>query len=136
MFHCEKDLLHNLIVLTPKLARKQFRRHIFEAWEWKCAYCDLQLDENTATIDHILPKHKGGQSVWSNLACSCSPCNREKASQLFHLWMNESHPNYSEERLAKLTQWTEQKTSSLKLSSTDPATPYITNEGYIGWIAS
>ena len=136
MFHCAEDLLHNLVALTPKLARKQFRRHIFEAWHWKCAYCDRQLDESTATIDHILPKHKGGQSVWSNLACSCNNCNRSKASQLLQTWFTPDHPNYCEERLAKLTQWTEQKTCSIKLSSTDPATPYITNEGYIGWIAS
>lgn len=136
MFHCEKDLLHNLIVLTPKLARKQFRRHIFEAWDWKCAYCDRQLDETTATIDHILPKHKGGQSVRSNLACSCNSCNRSKASQLLQTWFNDSHPHYCEQRLAKLIQWMDQGACSIKLSSTDPAVPYITNDGYIGWIAS
>lgn len=136
MFHSAEDLLHNLVALTPKLARKQFRQHIFEAWDWKCAYCDRQLDENTATIDHILPKHKGGQSVRSNLACSCNNCNRAKASQLLSTWMNPSHPYYCEERLAKLTQWMEQKPCSIKLSSTESAFPYITNEGCIGWVAS
>lgn len=136
MFHCEKDLLHNLIVLTPKLARKQFRRHIFEAWQWKCAYCDQQLNENTATIDHILPKHKGGQSIRSNLCAACNSCNRSKASQLLHNWMTPSHPNYCEKRLARLTEWTEQKNCSLKLLSENSEIPYVTNDGYIGWIAN
>lgn len=136
MFHCEKDLLHNLIVLTPKLARKQFRQHIFESWGWRCAYCDQQLNENTATIDHIVPKHKGGQNIRSNLACACNKCNRSKASQSLQVWLNTDHPNYCEERVAKLTKWMEQKPCSIKLSSSDLASPYIANDGYIGWIAS
>ena len=32
MFHCENDLLANLIVLTPKVARKKFRESIFQEW--------------------------------------------------------------------------------------------------------
>ena len=55
MFHTESDLLANLIVLSPKLARKRFRESIFEDWGWKCAYCDRQLNSGTATIDHIVP---------------------------------------------------------------------------------
>ena len=56
MFTCEQDLLKNLIVLSPKNARREFRQRIFEEWNWKCAYCDKHLTTNTATIDHIVPK--------------------------------------------------------------------------------
>lgn len=136
MFHCEQDLLANLIVLTPKLARRKFREHIFESWEWKCAYCDKNLNQGTATIDHILPKHKGGQNIKSNMCAACGSCNRSKASTLLHEWMNESHPHYSEERLARITKWMEQKPCSIKLSSVEPATPYICNDFYIGWVAT
>ena len=80
MYHCEQDLLANLIVLSPKNARKEFRNHIFEAWEWKCAYCDKELDDSSATIDHIVPKFKGGHNVKSNMCCCCSSCNRQKGS--------------------------------------------------------
>lgn len=136
MFHSEHDLLANLIVLSPKLARRKFREHIFESWEWKCAYCDKQLNESTATIDHILPKHKGGQNVKNNMACCCGPCNKAKASTLLHLWMDDKHPKYSEERLARITRWMEQKPCSIKLSSTNPAAPYIGNDCYIAWVAT
>jgi 5-methylcytosine-specific restriction endonuclease McrA len=136
MFHCEQDLLANLVVLTPKLARRKFRQHIFEAWEWKCAYCDKQLSENTATIDHIVPKHKGGQNVRNNMACCCNSCNRSKASTLLADFYNAENPNYSEERLVKLKAWMEQKSCSIKLSSPGTATPYISHDFYVGWIAS
>jgi hypothetical protein len=136
MFHCEQDLLANLIVLTPKLARRKFRQHIFEAWDWKCAYCDKQLDENTATIDHILPKHRGGQNVKNNMACCCGPCNRSKASMLLSAFYSPENPNYCEERLVKLNEWMEQKPCSIKLSSFELATPYISNDYYVGWVAT
>jgi len=136
MFHCEHDLLANLIVLTPKLARRKFRQYIFEEWDWKCAYCDEQLNANTATIDHILPKHKGGQNVKNNMACCCGPCNRNKSSSLLSVFYTTDNPDYCEGRLVKLNQWMEQKPYSIKLSSVEPAVPYFTNECYVGWVAT
>jgi hypothetical protein len=136
MFHCEQDLLANLIVLTPKLARKQFRQHIFEAWGWKCAYCAQQLTPDTATIDHILPKHKGGQNIRSNMACSCNRCNREKGSLLLSSFYTESNPDYTGQRFARITKWIEQRPCSLKLSSTEPAISYLTNDFSLSWAAT
>ena len=137
MFHSEQDLLANLIVLTPTLARRKFRQHIFEAWEYRCAYCDKQLNESTATIDHILPKHKGGHNIRSNMACACGNCNRNKGSSLVHHWFTPNQPFYCEKRLDKLKRWMEQKPHSIKLpSSVEPAVPYISNDFSIGWIAT
>ena len=65
MINCEQDLLVNLIELSPRNARRKFRQSIFESWEWKCAYCDKELDTKSATIDHIVPKYKGGHNVKS-----------------------------------------------------------------------
>lgn len=136
MFHCEDDLLVNLVVLTPKLARRKFRQHIFEAWEWRCAYCDKQLSEHTATIDHVIPKHKGGQNIRSNMAAACSNCNRAKASTLVDQWFTPELPFFCEKRLDKLSKWMEQKPHSIKLPSAEPAVPYISNDFYIGWVAT
>ena len=136
VFHCEQDLLVNLIVLSPKHARRKFRKHIFEAWEWKCAYCERQLDEDNATIDHILPKHKGGHNVRSNMCCCCSNCNRAKGSTLLDVWYNEDHPKYTKERFDKIKVWMEQKPCSIKLPATEGSTPYIDNDCYISWIAA
>ena len=136
MINCEQDLLVNLIELSPRNARRKFRQSIFESWEWKCAYCDKDLDEKSATIDHILPKFKGGHNVKSNMICSCSKCNRSKGSALLEDWYNPSNSYYSEERLGKIKHWIEDNSAPIKLVSSDKATPYITNDFYIGWISS
>ena len=136
MINCEQDLLVNLIELSPRNARRKFRQSIFESWEWKCAYCDKDLDEKSATIDHILPKFKGGHNVKSNMICSCSKCNRSKGSVLLEDWYNSSNSHYSEERLGKIKHWIEDNSAPIKLVSSDKATPYITNDFYIGWISS
>ena len=136
MINCEQDLLVNLIELSPKNARRKCRQSIFELWQWKCAYCDKELDSNTATIDHIIQKFKGGHNVKSNMLCSCSSCNRSKGSTLLENWYNPSNSYYSEERLGKIKHWIEDNSAPIKLLSSDKATPYITNDFYIGWISS
>lgn len=125
MIHCEQDLLANLIELSPKNARLKFRQCIFESWKWKCAYCDKELNKDTATIDHILPKFKGGHNVKSNMLCSCSKCNRLKGSNLLEDWYNPSYKFFEEERLVKIKHWIEQ-TNSIKIQ-------YVTNELTIGY---
>ena len=136
MINCEQDLLVNLIELSPRNARRKFRQSIFESWEWKCAYCDKELDTKSATIDHIVPKYKGGHNVKSNMVCSCSKCNRSKGSVLLEDWYNPSNSYYSEERLGKIKHWIEDNSAPIKLVSSDKATPYITNDFTIGWISS
>ena len=136
MINCEQDLLVNLIELSPRNARRKFRQSIFESWEWKCAYCDKDLDVKSATIDHIVPKFKGGHNVKSNMICSCSKCNRSKGSVLLEDWYKPSNAYYSEERLGKIKHWIEDNSAPIKLVSSDKATPYITNDFYIGWISS
>ena len=136
MINCEQELLVNLIELSPRNARRKFRQSIFESWKWKCAYCDKELDTKSATIDHIVPKFKGGHNVKSNMICSCSKCNRSKGSVLLEDWYNPSNSYYSEERLGKIKHWIEDNSAPIKLVSSDKATPYITNDFYIGWISS
>ncbi len=55
------------------------RKNILKRDNHKCAYCgrgDLPL-----TIDHILPKSRGGEDNWENLAAACLPCNNKKGDR-------------------------------------------------------
>jgi 5-methylcytosine-specific restriction endonuclease McrA len=135
MFHCADDFLTNLVVLSPKIARKKFRESIFQDWHWKCAYCDTQLCDRTATVDHIVPKHKGGHSTRNNLAAACQSCNRGKASSPWLEWY-QLQKDYSEQRVSKIKRWLEQKPCSLKITSTEQAVPYLCHDATIGWIAT
>jgi 5-methylcytosine-specific restriction endonuclease McrA len=47
----------------------------------------LLRDRNTAgelTLDHVVPRSRGGQSTWENLVACCHSCNRRKGNQLLH----------------------------------------------------
>ena len=43
-----------------------------------CQYCGSKSD---LTVDHIVPKYKGGSDTWKNLIVACSPCNARKGSR-------------------------------------------------------
>ena len=42
-----------------------------------CAYCGERGD----TVDHVMPRSRGGQDSWDNLVCACRPCNNRKADR-------------------------------------------------------
>ena len=47
---------------------------------FKCAYCGTI--KFRLTIDHIIPKSKGGKSTFENCVAACKPCNTKKGNQL------------------------------------------------------
>ncbi len=51
-----------------------------------CCFCGCELDEETASLDHVLPKSKGGDNWPANLILACTQCNSEKSSQTFAEW--------------------------------------------------
>ena len=42
-----------------------------------CAYCG----RHATTIDHVLPRSRGGGSTWSNTVAACASCNHRKANR-------------------------------------------------------
>jgi len=43
-----------------------------------CAYCGNKFYEKYMTVDHILPKSRGGENTWTNCIASCYKCNLRK----------------------------------------------------------
>ncbi len=55
------------------------RKNILRRDSYKCGYCgrgDLPL-----TIDHVIPKARGGTDSWENLVCACTSCNNRKGDR-------------------------------------------------------
>ncbi|HVE67284.1 MAG TPA: HNH endonuclease [Solirubrobacteraceae bacterium] len=59
--------------------RKITRRAVFARDRWTCQYCGSR---GNLTVDHVVPRSKGGPSSWDNIVASCAPCNRRKGDQL------------------------------------------------------
>jgi 5-methylcytosine-specific restriction endonuclease McrA len=59
--------------------RKITRRAVFARDGWTCQYCGAR---SNLTVDHVIPKSKGGSSNWENIVASCAPCNRRKGNAL------------------------------------------------------
>lgn len=59
--------------------RRITRRAIFARDGWSCQYCDATGE---LTIDHVIPRAKGGASTWDNVVACCAPCNRRKGDLL------------------------------------------------------
>jgi len=53
------------------------RENIFKRDGYHCLYCG-DKDRDKLTIDHVIPKSKGGKNTWKNLATCCRSCNVEK----------------------------------------------------------
>ena len=46
-----------------------------------CAYCGEVFKPYRLTIDHVMPKSRGGKNVWMNAVTACYPCNHIKAAR-------------------------------------------------------
>lgn len=65
-----------------KFGRPRFRRKIlFTRDSWTCQYCGSKLGWKSITVDHVIPKSKGGKTTWENCVSACLKCNEKKGSK-------------------------------------------------------
>jgi 5-methylcytosine-specific restriction endonuclease McrA len=60
--------------------RKITRKAVLARDAYTCQYCGRQA--SGLTVDHVIPRSRGGESVWENIVASCAPCNRRKGNRL------------------------------------------------------
>jgi len=46
-----------------------------------CQYCGRQPGKANLTVDHVLPRCRGGQTTWDNVAAACRSCNQRKGNR-------------------------------------------------------
>lgn len=67
---------------VSKKKRKQRRLRLLVNYQGLvCAYCGCDLTEATKTIDHVIPRSKGGRSDYHNLVLACKSCNSHKSDK-------------------------------------------------------
>lgn len=105
MKHCEQRPRqeHDVIVHTPKrsivvpkvvrLVRydkvprsevKYNRRNVLARDDHHCQYCGRRYPVSKLSIDHVMPKSRGGKSSWTNVVTACNECNTRKGGRLPH----------------------------------------------------
>lgn len=75
-----------VVILTryDKLRARQsaFDNHgLFIRDGYCCAYCGKKFTYENLTVDHVLPRSRGGGTTWENCVAACVPCNQRKADR-------------------------------------------------------
>ncbi len=67
------------MVKRPRPRIKLTKREILRRDDYTCQYCGQR--SAVLTIDHIVPRHLGGQHEWNNLVTACPSCNHHKGGR-------------------------------------------------------
>jgi 5-methylcytosine-specific restriction endonuclease McrA len=70
------------LIKRPRPQMRLTRKEVFNRDHYTCQYCGKRGRE--LTLDHVMPRNKGGEHVWENLVSACKPCNHHKAGKLPH----------------------------------------------------
>jgi 5-methylcytosine-specific restriction endonuclease McrA len=80
------------------------RRAVMDRDGHRCAYCAARAD----TIDHVLPRSRGGRHEWNNVVAACASCNHGKGDRLLSEigWSLRRAPNEPTTAVALVLGWT------------------------------
>lgn len=65
----------------PRPVIKFNRRNIFLRDRNRCQYCDKRFPQSELSLDHVVPRSRGGQATWDNIVCACLKCNVRKGGR-------------------------------------------------------
>ncbi len=66
----------------PHQTRALSRKNILLRDRNTCQYCGEALPPSELTLDHVVPRSRGGSSTWENLVACCHACNRHKGNRM------------------------------------------------------
>jgi 5-methylcytosine-specific restriction endonuclease McrA len=80
-------------VNVPQRGARWNRHNVFKRDNFTCIYCGVRPGDrrngrilrcNDFTLDHVLPRSRGGRNTWTNTACACATCNGRKGNRTPH----------------------------------------------------
>ena len=87
------DGLGTLVIRVPSVATltrpvgnikrgvKFSRINVFTRDGYRCQYCGDKKTASELNYDHVIPRHRGGKTIWENIVASCYDCNGRKANR-------------------------------------------------------
>jgi 5-methylcytosine-specific restriction endonuclease McrA len=70
--------------------------------ESKCLYCEIDLNNDNATADHIIPISNGGNNTQVNLIVCCNDCNSERGNTEFKEFLKRKNKRYKDKDIKNL----------------------------------
>ena len=68
---------------VPMSRKPAFTRfNVFLRDAFACQYCGGNFATESLTFDHVIPRSRGGYTVWSNVVTACAPCNLKKGHRV------------------------------------------------------
>lgn len=77
-------LVIRLVTFVPiprRLPLPLSRRTVLARDMYTCQYCGTQPGRTELTLDHVMPRSRGGNTSWENVVTACGPCNRRKGNR-------------------------------------------------------
>ncbi|MEX2247937.1 MAG: HNH endonuclease [Dehalococcoidia bacterium] len=68
------------LIKRPRPQMRLSRREVFNRDSYMCQYCGRR-GQRDLTLDHVVPRHRGGRHTWENLVTACKGCNHRKAGR-------------------------------------------------------
>lgn len=73
------------VVMTKQFIKwnravKYNRSHVLLRDKYTCQLCGCKPPISELTLDHVIPRSKGGKTTWDNIVTACNPCNENKGN--------------------------------------------------------
>jgi 5-methylcytosine-specific restriction endonuclease McrA len=68
----------------PKQRLHLSRRNVLARDGLECQYCGRHFPAHLLSIDHVVPRSRGGATSWENVVCACTACNTKKGGRTPH----------------------------------------------------
>jgi 5-methylcytosine-specific restriction endonuclease McrA len=87
-------MLHRYHKLPSKA--KFTRRNLYIRDQFSCQYCGDRFNIQELTIDHVVPRVRGGRTSWTNCVSACPKCNTRKGQSLLKPIKDPIQPSWHE----------------------------------------
>jgi 5-methylcytosine-specific restriction endonuclease McrA len=78
------------VIVLKRYVKYQFtkltpnRTNVLWRDKLQCQYCVKTFNSEELTLDHVIPKSRGGENTWENLVTACKRCNQKKGARFLH----------------------------------------------------
>ena len=80
--HCPSVIRLSHLIRRPQPRARLSRKEVFIRDNYTCQYCGTKTRD--LTLDHVIPRSKGGPHTWDNLVSACKGCNHRKGGKMLN----------------------------------------------------